>query len=97
MQGGNDYYTNNGPPDYTFTRLFEGDIIASRRGGWGASSGDYDNDGDLDLYVTISSITSAPARDALYRNDLSNGSHWINIELGRRTVESVGDRRACQG
>ncbi len=78
--GGNNYYRNNGAPNYTFTRVSGSDFVAGSRAGWGASSGDYDNDGDLDLYVTINTLTAGAAQDALYRNDLANGNHWINIK-----------------
>jgi hypothetical protein len=77
--GGNNYYRNDGAPDYTFTAVTTGDFVAGNRAAWGVSSGDYDNDGDLDLYVTYNSLTAGPATDALYRNDLTDGNHWINI------------------
>lgn len=79
-RGGNNYYRNNGPPDYTFSAITIGDFVASAQAGWSASSGDYDNDGDLDLYVSFNTLTAAAAQDALYRNDLETGLHWINIE-----------------
>jgi len=77
--GGNNYYRNDGAPDYTFTKIGVGDFVATNKAGWGASSADYDNDGDLDMYVTFNSLTAGPAQDALYRNDLSNGNSWLNV------------------
>lgn len=88
--GGNDYYQNDGAPNYTFTRITTGDFVAPSRSGWGASSGDYDNDGDLDLYVTINTLTAGSARDALYRNDLNNGNQWLNIKC----IGSTSNRSA---
>jgi hypothetical protein len=38
--------------------------------------GDYDNDGDLDLFVTSPGL----GRNSLYRNE-SNKNHWIDIKL----------------
>lgn len=75
--GGNDYYRNNGAPDYTFTKVGLGSATQSSKSGWGASAGDYDNDGDLDLYVGRASLTAAPETDPLYRNDLTNGNNWV--------------------
>ncbi|MGH1362717.1 MAG: FG-GAP-like repeat-containing protein [Calditrichia bacterium] len=77
--GGNNYYRNDGPPDYNFTRFVNGDFVSSSRAGWGAASGDYDNDGDLDMYVTINTLFAAAAQDALYRNDLTDGNSWFNV------------------
>jgi PKD repeat protein len=47
--GGNLLYANNG--DATFTRITQGDIVNDRGESYGASWGDYDNDGDLDVIV----------------------------------------------
>lgn len=77
--GGNNYYRNDGAPDYTFTKVSVGDFVASSRASWGASSADYDDDGDLDMYVTLNTLTAGPAQDALYRNDLANGNSWLNV------------------
>ncbi len=41
----------------------------------GAVFGDYDNDGDLDLFVSGTGNTKG-----LFRNDNSNGNHWIEIK-----------------
>jgi len=66
------YYYNNG--DGTFTR---DDTIAVVGAGpqYGATIGDYDNDGDLDLFVSGTSTTKG-----LFRNDLSNGYHWLVLK-----------------
>ncbi|MGH7494499.1 MAG: FG-GAP-like repeat-containing protein [bacterium] len=66
------YYQNDG--DGTFTSVNAGTLTSGIGQHSGAAAGDYDNDGDLDLY-----LTGAGATKALYRNDLSNGNHWINI------------------
>jgi hypothetical protein len=49
----------------------------------GAAYADIDRDGDLDLLITTN---DGPA--FLYRNELSNGNHWINV----RTVGSKSNR-----
>ena len=54
-------YRNNG--DGTFTDVTETAGVGSTTYGAGATAGDYDNDGDLDLYVTNF------GEDQLYRNN----------------------------
>jgi enediyne biosynthesis protein E4 len=49
----------------------------------GAAYADIDHDGDLDLLITTN---DGPAY--LYRNDLSNGNHWLTV----RTVGSKSNR-----
>lgn len=50
----------------------------------GASAGDYDNDGDIDLFVV-----SASSNTGLYQND-GNNNRWINIQLeGRQANRSA--------
>lgn len=43
-------FQNDGPPNYTFTRITTGDIARDSTGTWSSSFVDYDNDGDLDIY-----------------------------------------------
>ena len=54
-------YRNNG--DHTFTDVTDAAGVGSRAYGVGATVGDYDNDGDIDLYVTNF------GEDQLYRNN----------------------------
>ena len=54
-------YRNNG--DYTFTDVTNEVGVGSTAYGIGAAVGDYDNDGDIDLYVTNF------GEDQLYRNN----------------------------
>ncbi len=77
--GQNDFlYDNNG--DGTFTRVLTGpevtDAAYSLSSGWG----DYDNDGDLDLFVTTAYGPSA-SQNMLYQNNL--------IETGTATFTKI--------
>jgi len=59
-------YTNNG--DGTFTRVSSGVVVTDRGNSYGSNWVDYDNDGDLDLYVT-----NFNASNYLYQN-IGNGN-----------------------
>lgn len=60
--GASHLYHNNG--DSTFTRITEGPIVEDHHTAQGSAWADYDNDGDLDLFVA-----NKEAPDALYQND----------------------------
>ena len=72
---GNHFYLSNG--DGTFSHLFPS--FANLTGSRAATNGDYDNDGDLDLFINA---TQSSLR-GLYRNDLDpdNTENWINLTL----------------
>jgi hypothetical protein len=61
--GNNLFYTNNG--DGTFTKITSGDIVNDGGHSMGSSWVDYDNDGDLDLFVA----NAGNQKDFLYAND----------------------------
>lgn len=67
------YYSNNG--NGTFTRIDTLQVVSISGGNYGATAGDYDNNGTLDLYVAGSTSSKG-----LFRNDLVNGYKWINIK-----------------
>ncbi|MCH8824313.1 MAG: CRTAC1 family protein [Planctomycetes bacterium] len=69
--GGNRLFRNNGDGD--FEDVTEGSGTDDRGYGMGVAAGDYDNDGDVDLYVT----NVGP--DVLLRNE-GNG-HFIDVTL----------------
>jgi hypothetical protein len=70
----NDYFVNDG--DGTFTQNFVEPFVTSPGPHYGSTAGDYDNDGDLDLYIHGSTTSKG-----LYRNDLANGNGWLNVKL----------------
>jgi len=69
-------YLNDGPPNYTFTKVTSGAIVSDLGNTFGVSMCDYDNDGDLDLYA----CNQENQKNFLYRND-GNSNNWINIKL----------------
>ncbi|NIR51514.1 T9SS type A sorting domain-containing protein [candidate division KSB1 bacterium] len=75
----NSFFVNNG--DGTFSKLITGPLATDTACSWGGAAGDYDNDGDLDLYVAnMGNFNGPPGQvNFLYRNDLNNGNHWIKI------------------
>jgi hypothetical protein len=87
----NDYFVNNG--DGTFTQDLASALAADGGPHYGAAIADYDLDGDLDLYVHGNTNTKE-----LFRNDLSNGNHWVEIKLvgagapGGSNVSALGAR-----
>ncbi len=70
----NRYYTNNG--NGTFTRVTNLPFITkpATSNNAGATAGDYDDDGDLDIFTTGQGTAAA-----LYRNELNSGAHWLSI------------------
>ncbi len=74
----NALYRNDG--NGAFTKITDGIIVSD--GGFSASTGwgDYDNDGDLDLFVT-NAFANVQVKNYLYRNDL--------METGAATFEKV--------
>ena len=68
-------YSNNG--DGTFTKVTTGNIVTDGSYSGGGSWGDYDNDGDLDLFVANGGGSSQ--NNFLYANN-GNSNRWINIK-----------------
>lgn len=70
----NRYYRNNG--DGTFATVIAGAFVNEALSNYGAAAADYDQDGDLDLFVPTA---RSEAASVLYRNDLANGNHWLVV------------------
>ena len=84
MPTGNVHYINEG--DETFTRIACG-TLADHGDGRSCSFGDYDADGDLDMYLTNN---LDPNR--LFENLTPTGNHWLHVEL-----EGVFSNRSAIG
>ncbi|RIK80937.1 hypothetical protein DCC62_02895 [candidate division KSB1 bacterium] len=59
-----------------FEKITEGSIVNDMGHSYGFSWGDYDNDGDLDIFVA--KTLNEAENNALYRND-GNGNHWLKV------------------
>jgi len=74
VYGPNHLYKNNG--NGSFTKITSGSIVTDNNNSYGGSWVDYDNDGDLDLYVT----NSNGQNNKLYKNN-GNGT-FASITTG---------------
>jgi len=61
----------------SFQRVGTGDIVNDTGYSYGCAWGDYDRDGDLDLFVAKTLNEREP--NAFYRNDNANGNHWLEV------------------
>jgi enediyne biosynthesis protein E4 len=61
----------------TFVRDSVGSIVNDVGSSYGCAWGDFDNDGDLDMFVA--NTRNEAATNALYRNDNANGNHWLEM------------------
>lgn len=68
------YYKNDGSGN--FERVAAGELGSTNLHQSGCSHGDFDKDGDLDLFVP-----GAGSNSAFFRNDLDNGNHWVTFKL----------------
>ena len=81
---------NNG--DGTFTRITDPDVIIDEAG-MGASAGDYDNDGDIDWFVTSIFQDGSLAGNRLYSN-IGNGE-FEDITFAAGVVDGFWGWGAC--
>ncbi|MFC1569015.1 FG-GAP-like repeat-containing protein [bacterium] len=81
----NSLYQNNG--DGTFTKITTGPVVTDGGVSWSGSWGDYDNDGNLDLYVT-----NLLGDNMLYQN---NGNGLFTKITTDDIVTATGSSRGC--
>jgi len=73
-------YQNNG--DGTFTDVSAAEGFNNAEINRGIITGDYDNDGDLDVFVSVvEDFESIDPHMLLYRNDSDNGFNWLKVNL----------------
>jgi hypothetical protein len=75
-------YSNN--DNGTFTKITESIAVTEKSASYGSSWADYDNDGDLDLFVA-----NWLENNFLYKNN-GNSNNWINIKC-------IGDKNSPIG
>jgi len=95
----NKMWLNNGPPNYDFTEISDAAGFNDDSMGRGLATADYDRDGDLDVVVGNATYhdpdpgpgaTIYEGRLQLYRNDQSEGNHWVVLRLVGGGVHSPG-------
>ncbi len=67
----NHLFRNDGPPNFTFTKIDTGVIVTDQKAYTVATWSDYDQDGDMDLFIGSGPASGTPATDNLYRNMLT--------------------------
>ncbi len=68
------YFQNDG--EGNFNPMLAGDLGKTVKHQSGITIGDYDNDGDLDVFVP-----GPGSQSSLFKNDLKNGNNWVKFEL----------------
>jgi len=69
-------FHNDGPPGYGFTRVASGPIATDVTNAFAAVWGDYDRDGQLDLFV----CDHTGAGNRLYHNG-GTANHWLTVRV----------------
>ena len=86
----NRFYRNDG--NGNFTSEESGDFVNQVSNNWAITVGDYDNDGDLDLFLGTKNgyVTGQAVPNILYRNDLDDSNNWIIIKCeGKKSNRSA--------
>lgn len=79
----NKHYRNNGNGSFSYV-ADSGIEAPGPKTSWGMTYGDYDNDGDIDVFISnktgyITGGQQGGDVNFLYKNELNNGNHWLSI------------------
>jgi hypothetical protein len=77
----NHLFLNDGPPNYTFTRVTTGPIVTGFSSYTVGTWSDYDNDGDMDYFIGAGPANGTTQPDFLYRNLLFETGIPNNFEF----------------
>lgn len=80
------YYENNN--DGSFTSISTEPVVIATASFYGATAGDYDRDGDVDLFVSA----TGSGKGLFMNNASGNGNNWVNFSL-----EGTGSNRSAIG
>ena len=69
-------FRNEGDGTYTDVSLLSGDYFSQKYVGRATAAGDYDNDGDMDIFVV-----NSDQRGVMLRNEGGEQQHWLRIKL----------------
>lgn len=87
--GVNFLYRNEGPPDFDLIRITTGPMVTESANSTASSWGDFDSDGDVDLFVANQGTN---AQNFLYRN--SGNSQFVRITTGAVATQ-FGSATGC--
>ncbi len=83
--GSSALFRNGGPPGYALTRILTGPVATDAGNAFGAAWGDYDRDGQLDLFVTDRLANG----NRLYHNQ-GNANHWLTVRCAGTASNRTG-------
>ncbi|MGD9402851.1 MAG: FG-GAP-like repeat-containing protein, partial [bacterium] len=81
--GSNGLWTNDGTGGFD-SWVCGNQVLDDEDSGFGTAWADYDQDGDLDLYLVNN------GSNRLYRNDMEPGNHWLEVKLTGVTSNVFG-------
>lgn len=74
----------------SFEKITSGDLVNDLGWTYGHSWGDYDRDGDLDMFGARVNVSGGSNNNILFRNDDASGNSWIGIKCEGVTSNSSG-------